>query len=135
MTHSWLGESRIGNDSFNIDCCYQILPDMARNGATVSASAAQLSPTHTTLFRGEQFIVQVEEVRAITSQNKVNLIGHSHGGPTVQYVAAAKPEYFASTDIGGTFCGSKVTDEIQNDIDNKAFFNVLGTYIIAPFIS
>ena len=32
MTHGWLGWSRIGNSSFNIDYWYQILPDMARNG-------------------------------------------------------------------------------------------------------
>lgn len=134
MAHGWLGWSRIGNDSFNIDYWYQILPDMARNGATVFA--AQLSPAHTTQFRGEQLIAQVEEVRAITGQNKVNLIGHSHGGPTIQYVAATKPEYVASvTGVGGTFRGSKVADDIQNNIGSKTFFNILGTYIVAPLIS
>lgn len=78
MVHGWLGWSRIGNDSFNIDYWYQILPDMARNGSTVFA--AQLSPANTTAVRGEQLIAQVEEVRALTGKDKVNLIGHSHGG-------------------------------------------------------
>lgn len=89
MTHGWLGWSRIGNERFNIDYWYQILPDMARNGATVFA--AQLSPANTTEVRGEQLITQVEEVLVLTGKDKVNLIGHSHGGPTIRYVAAVKP--------------------------------------------
>lgn len=134
MTHGWLGWSRIGNESFNIDYWYQILPDMARNGATVFA--AQLSPAHTTEFRGEQLIAQVEDVIAITGKNKVNLVGHSHGGPTVRYVAAVKPQYVASvTGVGGTFRGSKVADDIQSNTGSRTFFNILGDYIVAPLIS
>lgn len=134
MTHGWLGWSRIGNDSFNIDYWYQILPDMARNGSTVFA--AQISPAHTTEFRGEQLIAQVEEVIALTGKDKVNLIGHSHGGPTVRYVAAVKPEYVASaTGVGGTFRGSKVADKIQSNTATRAIFNILGDYIVPPLIA
>ena len=134
MTHGWLGWSRIGNDSFNIDYWFQILPDMARNGATVFA--AQLSPANTTEIRGEQLIAQVEDVIAITGKDKVNLIGHSHGGPTVRYVAAVKPTYVASvTGVGGTFRGSKVADDIQNNKGTRIFMNILGDYIVAPLIS
>lgn len=134
MTHGWLGWSRIGNDSFNIDYWYQILPDMARNGSTVFA--AQISPAHTTEFRGEQLIAQVEEVIALTGKNKVNLIGHSHGGPTVRYVAAVKPEYVASaTGVGGTFRGSQVADKIQSNTATRAIFNILGDYIVPPLIA
>ena len=134
MTHGWLGWSRIGNDSFNIDYWYQILPDMARNGSTVFA--AQLSPTNTTEVRGEQLLAQVEEVRALTGKDKVNLIGHSHGGPTVRYVAAVKPDYVASaTGVGGTFRGSKVADVIQNNSGLKTFMNILGQYIVGPLIA
>ncbi len=57
--------------------------------------AAQLSPANTTAHRGEQLIAQVEDVLAITGKPKVNLIGHSHGGPTVLYVAQTKPQYIA----------------------------------------
>lgn len=88
MPHGWLVWSRIGSESFNINYWYQILPDLARHGSRIFA--AQLSPAHTTEFRGEQLIAQVEEVIAISGQNKVNLIGHSHGGPTVRYVAAVQ---------------------------------------------
>lgn len=134
MTHGWLGWLRIGNETFNMDYWYQILPDLARHGATVFA--AQLSPAHQTEFRGEQLIHQVEDVLAITGKNKVNLIGHSHGGPTVRYVAAVKPEYVASvTGIGGTFRGSKVADDIQNNTALRTVFNLVGDYMIAPLIS
>lgn len=134
MTHGWLGWSRIGNDSFNIDYWYQILPDLARNGATVFA--AQISPAHTTEFRGEQLIAQVEEVMALTGKTKVNLIGHSHGGPTVRYVAAVKPQYVASaTGVGGTFHGSLVADKIQGNTASRAIFNILGDYIVPPLIA
>ncbi|MBT0888107.1 esterase/lipase family protein [Acinetobacter towneri] len=134
MVHGWLGWSRIGNETFNMDYWYQILPDMARNGATVFA--AQLSPAHRTEFRGEQLIAQVEEVMAITGKSKVNLIGHSHGGPTVRYVAATKPEYVASiTGVAGTFRGSKVADDIQNNRLSRTAFNILGDYMVAPLIT
>ncbi|WP_168526202.1 triacylglycerol lipase [Acinetobacter sp. A3] len=134
MVHGWLGWSRIGNEIFNMDYWYQILPDLARNGSTVFA--AQLSPAHRTEFRGEQLIAQVEEVMAITGKAKVNLIGHSHGGPTVRYVAATKPEYVASiTGVAGTFRGSKVADDIQNNRLSRTAFNILGDYMVAPLIS
>ncbi|NHB58062.1 triacylglycerol lipase [Acinetobacter sp. 194] len=134
MTHGWLGWSRIGNDSFNIDYWYQILPDMARNGSTVFA--AQISPAHTTTFRGEQLIQQVEEVIALTGKSKVNLVGHSHGGPTVQYVAAVKPQYVASvTGVGGTYRGSKVADKIQSNTASRTLLNILGDYIVPPLIA
>lgn len=134
MVHGWLGWSRIGNESLNLDYWYQILPDMARNGSSVFA--AQLSPANTTAYRGEQLIAQVEEVMAITGKSKVNLIGHSHGGPTVLYVASTKPEYLASiTGVAGTYHGSKVADDIQNNKLSKTAFNILGDYIIGPLIA
>ena len=134
MVHVWLGWSRIGNASFNIDYWYQILPDMARNGSSVFA--AQLSPANTTEFRGEQLLSQVEDVLAITGKDKVNLIGHSHGGPTVRYISAIKPQYVASvTGVAGTYRGSKVADDIQSNSLSRTAFNILGDYIVAPLIA
>ncbi|SDC30676.1 triacylglycerol lipase [Acinetobacter marinus] len=134
FAHGWLGWQRIGNDSFNVDYWYQILPDLARNGGTVFA--AQMSPANTTAFRGEQLISQVEEVMAITGSDKVNLIGHSHGGPTVQYVAAVKPDYIASvTGVAGTYRGSRVADKIQSNDISRTAFNILGDYIVAPLLT
>ncbi|OTG81397.1 lipase [Acinetobacter sp. ANC 5054] len=134
MVHGWLGWSRIGTDSVGLDYWYQILPDMARNGSTVFA--AQLSPANTTAHRGEQLIAQVEDVMAITGKSKVNLIGHSHGGPTVLYVAQTKPQYIASiTGVAGTYHGSKVADDIQGNKISRTAFNILGDYIVGPLIA
>ena len=134
MVHGWLGWERIGTDSIGLDYWYQILPDMARNGSTVFA--AQLSPANTTAHRGEQLIQQVEDVIAITGKPKVNLIGHSHGGPTVLYVAQTKPQYIASiTGVAGTYHGSKVADDIQNNTLTRTAFNILGDYIVGPLIA
>lgn len=134
MVHGWLGWQRIGTNTIGLDYWYQILPDMARNGSTVFA--AQLSPANTTAHRGEQLIQQVEEVIALTGKSKVNLIGHSHGGPTVLYVAQTKPEYLASiTGVAGTFHGSKVADDIQNNTLTRTAFNILGDYIVGPLIA
>ena len=134
MVHGWLGWSRIGTDTIGLDYWYQILPDMARNGSTVFA--AQLSPANTTAHRGEQLIHQVEDVMAITGNSKVNLIGHSHGGPTVLYVAQTKPQYIASiTGVAGTYHGSKVADDIQGNSISRTAFNILGDYIVGPLIA
>lgn len=134
MVHGWLGWQRIGTDTIGLDYWYQILPDMARNGSTVFAT--QLSPANTTAHRGEQLIHQVDEVLAITGKEKINLIGHSHGGPTVLYVAATRPQQIASiTGVAGTYHGSKVADDIQNNTLTRTAFNVLGDYIIGPLIT
>ncbi|MQW92886.1 alpha/beta fold hydrolase [Acinetobacter wanghuae] len=134
MVHGWLGWQRIGTNTIGLDYWYQILPDMARNGSTVFA--AQLSPANTTAHRGEQLIQQVEDVLAITGKPKLNLIGHSHGGPTVLYVAQTKPHLIASiTGVAGTYHGSKVADDIQNNRLTRTAFNILGDYIIGPLIA
>ena len=73
-----------------MDYFYQVLPDLARNGATVYAT--QVSPLESTEVRGEQLLQQVDEVLALSGKTKVNLIGHSHGGPTIRYIEAIAPE-------------------------------------------
>ncbi|UUZ52174.1 hypothetical protein LP419_21325 [Massilia sp. H-1] len=46
-------------------------------------------------------------------QGKVNLIGHSHGGPTIRYVASVRPDLVASvSSVGGVNKGSRVADII-----------------------
>ena len=52
---------------------------------------AQVSATQSSELRGEQLLRQVQQVIAITGAEKVNLIGHSHGGPTIRYVASVAP--------------------------------------------
>lgn len=134
FTHGMFGFTRVGFDSFGMDYFYQILPDLARNGA--NTFAAQVSPLESTEVRGEQLLAQVEEVRALTGLDKVNLIGHSHGGPTVRYVAAVKPQYVASvTGVAGTFRGSLVADKIQDSKGLNSLFGVLGGQLLGPVIT
>ena len=47
------------------------------------------------------------------------------------YVAATQPQYIASiTGVAGTYHGSKVADDIQNNRLTRTAFNILGDYII-----
>ena len=103
--------TRIGIDALGMDYWYQITPDLARNGANVWAT--RVSPFNSTEIRGEQLAQQVQEIIAITGKPKVNLIGHSHGGPTVRYVAGIMPNQIASvTAIASPNKGSPVADFI-----------------------
>lgn len=109
FNHGMFGFTRLGTAEFGLDYFYRVLPDLASNGATVYAS--QVSPLNSTEIRGEQLVQQVEEVLAITGATKVNLIGHSHGGPTTRYVAGVIPGKVASvTTVAGVNKGSKVAD-------------------------
>lgn len=134
FTHGMFGFTRLGFDAFGLDYFYQILPDLARNGATVFAT--QVSPLESTEVRGEQLLAQVEEVRALTGKDKVNLIGHSHGGPTVRYIAAVRPDLVASvTGVAGTFRGSKVADDILASKGTSSLFDVLAGQLLVPIMN
>lgn len=92
-----------------VDYFYQILPDLARNGANVWQT--RVSTMHSSEMRGEQALMQVEEILAITGKQKVNLIGHSHGGQTVRYIAGVIPNQVASaTTIASANKGAKIAD-------------------------
>ena len=111
FVHGVAGFSRVGSDPLGVDYWHQILPDLARNGANVWAT--RLSPFNSNEIRGEQLVQQVEEILAITGQQKVNLIGHSQGGPTIRYVAGVMPSKVASlTSVSGTHKGSPVASLI-----------------------
>ena len=95
-----------------LDYWYKIPQGMAANGAkvyTVTVSAA-----NATALRGEQLLTQVQTILAISGQSKVNLIGHSHGGPTSRYVAGVAPQSVASvTAIASPNKGTPLFDLIQ----------------------
>ena len=64
--------------------------------------------------RGEQLLAQVQQVVAITGKPKVNLIGHSHGGIDVRYVAAVRPDLVASvTTVGSPHKGADLADYLR----------------------
>ncbi len=85
FAHGMGGWIRAGTDELGVDYWYQILPDLARNGA--NAWATRVSPFNTSEVRGEQLLQQVDEILAITGAPKVNLLGHSHGGHSIAYVS------------------------------------------------
>ena len=116
-----LGFNRIGTDQLGLDYWYQIPQDLSRHGARVFA--AELSAVASNELRGEQLLQQIYEVIALTGQRKVNLIGHSQGGPTIQYIEGVAPQKAASlTAIAGAMKGTPV------------FENASKTPLLTPFI-
>lgn len=116
-----LGFNRIGTDNIGLDYWYQIPQDLARHGARVFS--AELSAVASNELRGEQLLLQIDEVLALTGKAKVNLIGHSQGGPTIQYIEAVAPAKVASlTAIAGAMKGTPV------------FVNASQTPLLEPLI-
>lgn len=111
LVHGFLGFQKLDFGIAYVNYFYQIPGQLADAGADVHL--ANLSAFNSTEVRGEQLRAQIEEVLAITGKAKVNLIGHSQGGPTVRYAAAVLPNKIASlTTIAGTHLGSKVADDV-----------------------
>lgn len=85
--------------------------------------------------RGEELLAYVQDVLAATGAAKVNLIGHSQGGPTSRYVAAVRPDLVASvTSVGSPHMGSNVADIIaESPLQGVAvdLGNAIGTLIAA----
>ncbi len=105
LVHGLFGFDRIGL----VEYWYGIPAALRSDGARVYV--AQVSATNSTEVRGEQLLSQVKQIIAATGAGKVNLIGHSHGGPTARYVASVRPDLVASvTSVGGVNKGSKVAD-------------------------
>lgn len=128
LVHGLFGfDSIIGIDYF-----YGVSRALTRSGAVVYV--AQVSAANSTEERGEQLLAQVEQVLAATGADKVNLIGHSHGGPTTRYVASIAPEYVASvTSIGGVNKGSLIADIIRNEVPEGSISEDLVVAITAAF--
>jgi triacylglycerol lipase len=72
---------------------------------------------NSTEVRGEVLLAQVEEILALSGAAKVNLIGHSHGGLDVRYVAAVAPELVASvTAVGSPHGGAELADFLYSNL-------------------
>lgn len=108
LVHGLFGfDSALGVDYF-----YGIPDTLRKDGAKVYV--AQVSAANSTEVRGEQLLAQVKTILALTGAPKVNLVGHSHGGPTARYVAAVAPQLVASvTSVGGVNKGSRVADILR----------------------
>lgn len=109
----------------------------------LQAAGAEVYVTHVPAFdsseaRGEALLEQVEDIVARTGVEKVNLIGHSHGGFDVRYVAAVRPDLVASvTTVGTPHQGADLADYLRAHVkegglteDALGFFaNELGTVL------
>ena len=105
LVHGLFGFDNIGP----VEYWYGIPSALRADGAKVYVP--QVSAANSTEVRGEQLLTQVKQILAATGATKVNLIGHSHGGPTIRYVASVRPDLVASaTSIGGVHKGSAVAD-------------------------
>ena len=76
-----------------VDYWYGIPGGLKDGGAKVYVTSA--SAFNSSELRGEQLLKQTQDILAITGAAKVNLIGHSHGGYSVRYVADVIPCCFA----------------------------------------
>ncbi|WP_445116998.1 esterase/lipase family protein [Acinetobacter sp. WZC-1] len=134
FAHGMTGFISLGTENFGLDYWYQILPDLARNGATVYAT--QVSPFNSSEVRGEQLLKQVQDILAVTGADKVNLIGHSHGGQSIRYVGGTIPGKIASmTSVAGPNRGSPMADFVvkANDMLNGTGLNVVVATIVNAF--
>ncbi|AYC32669.1 triacylglycerol lipase [Pseudomonas cavernae] len=129
LTHGVLGFDRI----LGVSYWYGIPLALGSGGADVHLT--EVSQLNSTELRGEELLQQVEEIIAITGKPKVNLIGHSHGGPTVRYVASVRPDLVASvTSVAGPSQGVPLADMIANQPAGSTDFlnsvnNALAAYI------
>lgn len=92
-----------------VDYWYQIPAGLTYSGGKVYTTSA--SALNSSEARGEQMLAQVQTILAISGSAKVNLIGHSHGGFSIRYVADAIPTKVASlTLVHSPAKGSPVAD-------------------------
>ncbi|MAQ99772.1 MAG: lipase [Oceanospirillaceae bacterium] len=116
LAHGMFGFDEI----LGLNYWYRIPETLQANGADVFVTA--VSNSNTPEVRGEQLIPQIEQVLAITGAEKVNIIAHSHGGPTSRYVASVRPDLVASiTTISGVNDGTPVAntlDQWMEDYDS-----------------
>lgn len=94
------------------DYWYGIPAQLRAGGAKVYV--ASVSAANSSTVRGEQLVRDLDHLRALYGHTKFNLIGHSHGGPTIRYVASVRPDLVASiTSVGAPHKGSKVADALD----------------------
>lgn len=109
-----LAHGLFGFDSIlGVDYWYKVPETLKQDGAKVYLTA--VANSNSPEIRGEQLIKEIERVLAITGAKKVNIIGHSHGGPTSRYVASVRPDLVASvTSISGVNKGTPVADVVYD---------------------
>ncbi|GAC1326049.1 MAG: triacylglycerol lipase [Collimonas sp.] len=125
LVHGLFGFDKIGP----VEYFYGIPEALRADGAQVYV--AEVSAANSTEVRGEQLLTYVKQVLAATGAAKVNLIGHSHGGPTIRYVASVAPQLVASvTSVAGPNKGAAVADILRGVVTPGSLSQaVLGTVV------
>jgi len=126
LVHGLFGFDSLGP----LEYFYGVPGALRSGGAQVYVTS--VSAANSTEVRGEQLLFQVRQILAATGAEKVNLIGHSHGGPTSRYVASVRPDLVASvTSIGGVNKGSKVADVLVGAAPDLVYSvgNALGGFL------
>lgn len=105
LVHGFTGfDSILGVDYF-----FRIPEALRQAGAQVYI--ASVNPAQTTEFRGEELVRQLKEWSARDGVTRFNLLGHSHGGPTVRYAASVVPHMVASaSSLAGAHLGTPLFD-------------------------
>ncbi|MGH7788250.1 MAG: lipase family alpha/beta hydrolase [Candidatus Binatia bacterium] len=104
------------------------IPDALRDGGA-AVYVTEVSQLNSTAARGEQLIDQIEQIVAISGKPKVNLIGHSHGGLDVRYVAAVRPDLVASvTSVGSPHKGAALANYLRANIQGGSFTESVVAY-------
>ena len=130
LVHGLLGFDKLGP----VEYFYGIPSALRSGGATVYITA--VSAANSTEVRGEQLLTQVRQILAATGAAKVNLIGHSHGGPTARYVASVRPDLVASvTSVAGVNRGSAVADVLVGAAPNAGAALVNGIVSLVNLLS
>jgi triacylglycerol lipase len=112
LVHGLFGFASIGP----VEYWYGIPSALRSGGAKVYVP--QQSAANASEVRGEQLLAELRRLKAAYGHTKFNLIGHSHGGQTVRYVAAVAPDLVASVlTLGTPHFGSPVADNLQRDLD------------------
>jgi triacylglycerol lipase len=82
---------------------------LADGGADVFVASG--SKANTSEVRAAQIIPQLEEIKAITGAERLNLVGHSQGSVDARVIAAQRPDLVASvTSVGGPHQGAALAD-------------------------
>jgi triacylglycerol lipase len=130
LVHGLMGFDRLGP----VDYWYGIPSALRSGGAQVHVTT--VSAANSTEVRGEQLLAQVKQILAATGATKVNLIGHSHGGPTSRYVASIRPDLIASVStVAGVNKGSRVADILIGAVPNVSSSLVNAAGSLMSFLS
>ncbi|MCG8421709.1 MAG: triacylglycerol lipase [Proteobacteria bacterium] len=109
------------DELFGIFDYWHGIPAALRSGGA-EVFVTEVSQFNQTEVRGEQLLAQVEEIVAITGKAKVHLIGHSHGGLDIRYVAAVRPDLVASvTAVGSPHKGAELADFLRSNVSDGSF--------------